>query len=185
MIAQLDAYVGRFGERFRAALAESLRADVQNPAHVQETLEQLRRGPDDDWFWVAALEEVNGAMVVHGFALCIVRHTEIFLAEIHTHPQSQRRGLARAMLREVLTFVANGPRGMTVIGLSVTLNVTRCRLQDHTEHPFAWYQSVSFQASHVIDAFPVGGGSLPMVHMRSTIGEVLSHLPIDTPRTVD
>lgn len=174
MLVHLDAYVHRFGEEHRDALRQALGADPQH--HIQATREQLRAGSDKGWHWVIALQEVRGLMVVRGFALCIVLDSDIFLAEIHTHPQAQRQGLGRCMLREVLRFVADGPHGLKVAGLPVMLNVARQTTGDDTEHPFAWYRSLGFVVDGPGEDIVAGALRLPTVRMRSSMGRILAKL---------
>lgn len=79
-----------------------------------------------------------------GFAVAEVNSSEIFLADIHTHPSYQRRGIATALVDELLLFVSSGPQAALVADLPVTLNVARERLHDRSEHPFAWYLAIGF-----------------------------------------
>lgn len=171
MSVELEAYVARFGEGLRAGLQEAISADPQNEAHVVLTRQQIAAAQSKNWCWLAAVSTEPGDVRIYGFVVCIVQPGGVFLAEIHTHPMAQRRGLARLMLRQALQTLRND--GRATLSSLIWLNVVRPTVG--MTHPASWYDKLGFMGA-AWDVWKVGSVEFPRQHMHSTVGEVLANL---------
>lgn len=175
-IVASDAYAARFTDVPKQDIADWQEADVTLPEHIDTTLGYLQRGPEQHWYWSVATQKEMGYMAVLGFSLVIASDNDAFLAELHTHPNAQRMGIARATAAAALRTAAQDPIFTDVNHAQTVLNVARRRPSDDTEHPAAWYRSLGYR--RVGEGAPVGpvGYEMPTDRMRASLQEVLARL---------
>lgn len=172
-----DAYAGRFPHTALESIANSEEADVTNPEHVDATLRHLLRGPEEGRYWALATHRHMGYVAVVGAALCIVREGEIFLAEIHTHPDAQRLGVATKLALCAIGAAAQHPAcAESGDGTMVMLNVARENPADPTEHPAKLYRDWGFVKTGPGNNVHIGDRDLPTDRMRVPVGQLLPEL---------
>lgn len=172
MQVQLEAYVDRFGEEFRTDLQQAIAADPQNKHHIAVTCQLIATAKSNNWCWFVALSTGASPVKVYGFVVCIVQEQGIFLAEIHTHPRAQRRGLARQLLYAALrSLCADGRAGSdTAIWLGVVRNNAQV-----LSHPAKWYHSLGFVGGDWT-TWQVGQTKFDIQNMTGTVGTILRRL---------
>jgi len=172
-----DAYTARFGGEHNESLAAALKSDPLSRIHTKLTLRQLHEGFAKGWVWTIAVEETEGYVILHGFALCMLEESGVFLAELHTHPHSQRQGLGKQMLRLLLQTIVeqNNVESSSLLWL----NVARRWPRHPCEWPSSWYRQLGFaqwpiKKGH--EDFVTQTLQLPLHRMRSSVGQVLANL---------
>jgi hypothetical protein len=143
MRIQGQAYIARMPHLPRAVLLDRFEANPDSKRHIHETITNLSQGErEQGWYWGVTL--LGGRAV--SFALYMTDRAsegqlaEVSLAELHTDPEAEGRRFASLAALAGLRRVRTRERGASDSTL-VSLNVTRERPDDESEHPYRFYHA--------------------------------------------